>query len=85
MWSKSQLRILYEEALPFVLLMEDGRLGMTNNTITTAQFSELENTFCIHFLLLFCQIIIVTHRSSLYTGTITLTFNVYKLYNQGLA
>ena len=40
MWSKSQLQILYEEALPLVLLMVDCRLGMTNNAFTIAQFSE---------------------------------------------
>ena len=44
MWSKSQLQILYKEALPLVLLMVDGRLCMTNNAFTTAQFSELQNT-----------------------------------------
>ena len=51
MWSKSQLQILYKEALPLVLLMVDGRFGRTNNTFTTAQFSELQNTFLHPFAL----------------------------------
>ena len=81
MWLKSQLQILYKEALPLVLLMVDGRLGMTNNAFTTAQFSELQNTFLHSFALVISPNYYCYTSFALYTGTITLKFNVYKLYN----